>query len=173
MFVIGEILAVDGDNVTIRQKFPYRTRDSKFCINSVKSFSVGENIRGSVNGDELSDIEHIMIDTCDNCGAQFELMSAQYLEYPIPGCCKNLPKPLREVMQLKEIHFREKQYRLWLVNAHGKHFITEWISEFDFLAGLDAELKLGINYSITAWKEDEHDFVENFLLDVIQLVDIK
>ena len=30
-----------------------------------------------------------------------------------------------------------------------------------------------LNYSITAWKADEHEFVENVLMDVIQLVDIK
>ena len=173
MFVIGKIIAVNESSVTIQRQFPFRVVKSMFVINNTFNLTVGDVIRGARNGDELCDIEQIMVDTCVRCGAQFELLNAQYIDYPIPSCCSALSTPLREQVQLREIYYRDEEYQLHLENLNGKSFITNWISKNDFLADVDANLELEKGYNIVAWVENEHGFVDGILMDMIELVDIE
>ena len=172
MFCIGEIKSLDGNLITLQRQFPFRVIKNKFTVHTRLTLKVGDFIRGVRNDDNLTEIEYIMVDTCDNCGAQFELLSAQYMDYPIPGCCRYLPTPLREKVEVKEIYKRHEDYALWLSNERD-NFITNWISKDNFLGEVDQELEIGKVYNIVAWRENEHELVQNILMDLIELVDIE
>ena len=171
MFVIGEVKVLDENEITIQRQWPFRTVKSQYKFKSNLSLKVGDFVRGLDDGDELTDIEQIIVDTCSRCGAQFELMSAQYLEYPIPGCCSHIATPIKVQVQLKEIYHKGDQYRLWLA-TDNVNFLTKWIGCYDFLSGEDEHLKIGEQYSITAWQDSEHEYLQEIFMDVIRLVDI-
>ena len=71
-----------------------------------------------------------------------------------------------------EIYKRHTDYALWLSNGK-ENFITSWISKDDFLGGIEDELEIGKTYNIVAWRDNEHELVQNILMDLIQLVDIE
>ena len=119
MFVIGEVKVLDDDKITVQRQSQFRVVKSQYKFQSNLSLKVGDFIRGLEDGDNLTDIEQIIVDTCSRCGAQFELMSAQYLEYPIPGCCSHLPMPLKMQVQLKDIYHEDEEYQLWLANENN------------------------------------------------------